>query len=59
MEVRFNRMVHGFDCNLEKKHARVTFSKTIKITSESEGRAPFNAFEKLTSVCFSKLDKEP
>ncbi len=32
-----------------KKHARVSFSKTIKI----------EVFEKLTSVCFFKLHEKP
>ena len=35
-----------------KKHARVSFSKTI------EGRVQFEVFEKLTSVCFSKLHEK-
>jgi hypothetical protein len=57
MEVRFNRRVVSSATWI--KHARVSFSKTIKITSESEGRVQFDVFEKLTSLCFSKLDKEP
>ena len=36
-----------------KKHARVSFSKTIEI-----GRVQFEVFEKLTSVCFSKLHEK-
>ena len=38
-----------------KKHARVSFSKTIKIT-----RVQFEVFEKLTSVyiCFFQIARE-
>ena len=41
-----------------KKHARVSFSKTIKI-ARAEGRVQFEVFEKLTSVCFFKLHEKP
>jgi hypothetical protein len=34
-----------------KKHARVSFSKTIKIVFEKE------VFEKVTSVCFSNCTR--
>ena len=44
----------------ENMHARVSFSKTIKIyLQESEGRVQFEVFGKLTSVCFSKLHEKP
>ncbi len=36
-----------------KKHARVSFSKTIEIAMQ------FEVFEKLTSVCFFKLHSKP
>ena len=42
-----------------RKHARVSFSKTIEIARESEGRVQFEVFEKLTSVCFFKLHEKP
>ena len=43
-----------------KKHARVSFSKTIEIRrrSKSEGRVQFDVFEKLTSVCFFQIARE-
>ncbi len=41
-----------------KKHARVSFSKTIKI-ARVEGRVEFEVSEKLTSVCFLKLHEKP
>ena len=40
-----------------KKHARVSFSKTIKM-HEFEGRVQFEVFEKLTSVCFFQIARE-
>ena len=39
-----------------KKHARVSFSKTIII---ARVRVKFEVFEKLTSVCFFKLHEKP
>ncbi len=44
-----------------KKHARVSFSKTIKIARVNltiEGRVQFEVFEKLTSVCFFQIARE-
>ncbi len=46
---------------IRKKHARVSFSKTIENSKlhESEGRVQFEDFKKLTSVCFFKLHEKP
>ena len=40
-----------------KKHARVSFSKTIKI-ARVRRRVQFEVFEKLTNVCFFQIARE-
>ncbi len=41
-----------------KKHARVSFSKTIEIARVRRTSAQFEVFEKLTSACFFQIARE-